>query len=211
MPVAKHLSYASSRSRTNRSSRIDGPSFIRLSIHHHEAPRARPRQVSLRWPAIAAVAIMSRFLFRTAAQFAEAAGEILSAIASWMVTEMLQGCAAHALAMYGIPIAVDDEEPDAKASLHAISVGHQSEDSAAKTRSPPDVAPPCAEHVSGPRSGRRTAIIVSAVALLSKIQERRARQRAIAELRNLDDRSLRDIGISRTDIDHIARHGVRLE
>jgi len=38
-----------------------------------------------------------------------------------------------------------------------------------------------------------------------------ARRRAVEELQNLDDRSLRDIGPFRCDIDHIMRYGVRRE
>jgi uncharacterized protein YjiS (DUF1127 family) len=41
----------------------------------------------------------------------------------------------------------------------------------------------------------------------SMIRERRARRRAIAELRALDDRSLRDIGLLRCEIDQIPRIG----
>lgn len=38
-----------------------------------------------------------------------------------------------------------------------------------------------------------------------------ARRHAVEELQNLDDRSLRDIGLFRCDIDHIVRYGVRRE
>jgi uncharacterized protein YjiS (DUF1127 family) len=63
----------------------------------------------------------------------------------------------------------------------------------------------------GPRAGWRIAIVASAVRLLSNIREGYARRRAIAELQIMDDRSLRDIGISRADIGYIARHRVRPE
>jgi len=54
-------------------------------------------------------------------------------------------------------------------------------------------------------------MVAPTVLLLSKIREGNARRRAIAELRSLDDRSLRDIGISRGDIGYIARYGARPE
>jgi len=37
------------------------------------------------------------------------------------------------------------------------------------------------------------------------------RRRAIAELRALDDRALRDIGVYRCNIEQFARHGARRE
>jgi uncharacterized protein YjiS (DUF1127 family) len=54
-------------------------------------------------------------------------------------------------------------------------------------------------------------VVASTVRLLSKLREGYARNRAIAELQAMDDRSLRDIGISRADIGYIASHGVRPE
>ena len=61
------------------------------------------------------------------------------------------------------------------------------------------------------RPSWRTAISAPAMRLLSKIRETYARQQAVAELQAMDDRSLRDMGISRADISSIARHGVRPE
>jgi uncharacterized protein YjiS (DUF1127 family) len=49
------------------------------------------------------------------------------------------------------------------------------------------------------------------VELRSRISRQRARRLAITELSALDDRSLRDIGLCRGDIEHIARHGDRCE
>jgi hypothetical protein len=112
MPVAKHLPYPTSRPRTGRSRlrRIDAPSFTGLPIDHDQAPCARPQRTSSKRPAISAAGIASRSFFRTAAQYAGAAGEILLAIASWMATAMLEGSAVYALAMYGMPDAVGEEE-----------------------------------------------------------------------------------------------------
>jgi uncharacterized protein YjiS (DUF1127 family) len=173
--------------------------------------------------------VASRSIFTTAGQFVESAGDILLAIASWMLKEILAGCIAYAIAMHGIPAAMLDAEsgdprpsapPDpprhpSRSAVHVISANIRS----GETFLPPDVAQPCAraeyaarsEPTRGARSGWRTAIIAPAVVLLSKIREGSARRQAIAELQSLDDRSLSDIGISRTDISYIARYGARPE
>jgi uncharacterized protein YjiS (DUF1127 family) len=150
-----------------------------------------------------------------------------------MVAEMLDGCAAYALAMYGIPVAVDDDGPGnakpsapseppgipSRSALHVILADRERDIRLAKALSSPGAAQPCAnskgaarsEQMARPRSGWRPAIIAPTIGLLSKIREGYARHRAIAELANLDDRSLSDIGISRADIGHIARYGARPE
>ncbi len=54
----------------------------------------------------------------------------------------------------------------------------------------------------------RLAWIESAIrSMRSVIRQWRARRRAMAELRALDDRSLRDIGLLRCEIDQIPRVG----
>jgi uncharacterized protein YjiS (DUF1127 family) len=228
MPVAKHLSYARSRSRTKQSHRIAGASFTHLHAYQDEAPRA----LSQPQPAIMAASVGCRSIVKTVTEFADSAGDILLAIASCILMETLAGCAAYAIAMYGIPKAMDDgESGDPKPSgppvhsrlpsrpaLLLISANTEADISVAEIRSPPVAAQPCVsskclarpEQTRGARSAWRTPIM-SAALLLSKIRERYVRHRAIAELRNLDDRSLSDIGISRCDIGYIARHGVRPE
>ena len=219
MPVAQHSSYAESRSRTKRSRQIDKPSFAYLSSHHDQAPRAQSQQASSRRLAIAPVPAAPRSIFRSIARFAEAAEEILWAIASWIFTEFLDGCAAYALSMYGMPETADHGEsgkaapcgPPAPAkyssrpTLYVISAHAEADIGAAEqcaARSGP---------IPGPRTGRRIVVVASTVRLLSKLREGYARNRAIAELQAMDDRSLRDIGISRADIGYIASHGVRPE
>jgi uncharacterized protein YjiS (DUF1127 family) len=219
MPVAQHLSYAGSRSRTKRSRQTDRSSFAYLSIDHDKAPHARPQQSSSERPALASAPFESRSTFRTVAQIAEAAGDILWAIASWIFSEFLDGCAAYALSMYGMPETADHGEsgdatpcapptparPASRPTLHLISARAEADIRAEEkfaARSEP---------TTGPRAGWRIAIAASAVRLLSNIREGYARDRAIAELQAMDDRSLRDIGISRADISYIARHGVRPE
>jgi uncharacterized protein YjiS (DUF1127 family) len=49
------------------------------------------------------------------------------------------------------------------------------------------------------------SISAAVVVILSKLRELRARRRTVIELRNLDDRTLRDIGIYRYDIESIVR------
>jgi uncharacterized protein YjiS (DUF1127 family) len=217
MPVAKHLSYTRSRSRTEQPRQIDGLSFTHLSNHHDEA-RARALRTSFEPPAITVSPVASRSI-RSAAQFAETVGETIFIVAAWLLSEMLDGCAAYALAMYGIPAAINDAEAgDATASGQSDPLGHPSRPAlqliSPDIRASQILSPPKSVRSEQPARGRsslRTAFIAPAVWLLSKIRERSARRRLIADLRSMDDRSLRDIGISRTDIGHIARYGVRPE
>ena len=62
-----------------------------------------------------------------------------------------------------------------------------------------------------PRNGRTISLKVMVAACWSRIRRAQARRRAIEELRDMDDRALRDIGISRWDIAYIVRYGVRRE
>ena len=230
MPVAKHLSYVRSRSRTERSRRIDGPPFAHQCVHHDETPHTLPQRASLPRLAIPAVSVASRSIFRTATQLADSAGDIPLTIASWMLTGAFAGCAAYAMAMYGIPEAMNHEEGGApmpsappaptgnssRPNLHVILADTERDIRASEIASPPNAAQPCAgarcavrsEQTPGARSGWRTAIIAAAVLLLSRFREGYARHRAIAEPRNL---SLRDVGISCADSEYIARHGARPE
>lgn len=219
MAVAKqkHLYYVRSRSRAERPRRNDGPSFAHLRIRPGEAPRARS--------VIGASPVEFRSTFSTAAQFAGVAGETLLAIAAWLVSEMLAGCAAYALAMNGIPRTVLDEDarpstpPDPSGDpqgpiLHLISRDIRMGEPVV----PADVKP-CAiaqlaarsEYAAGAHWNWCMPIIAPAVLLLAKIRKGAARRRAILELRSMDDRSLRDIGISRSDIGHVVRYGARPE
>jgi uncharacterized protein YjiS (DUF1127 family) len=219
MPVAKDLFYTRSRSRTERPRPIDGPSSIHFSFQLDEAASARPRRASTEPRAIAVVPVAPRSVVRAVAQFAETVGEVLLTTASWLLSEILDGCAAYALPMYGLPAAISDEKArDATASKPSNPLGHPSPPTLQLIS--PDigtsqiVSPPVSARFEQPTCGRsswRTAVIAPAVLLLSKIFEGSARRQAIAELQRMDDRSLRDIGISRTDIDYVTRHGVRPE
>jgi uncharacterized protein YjiS (DUF1127 family) len=225
MSVAKHLSYARSRSRTERPRRIDGPSLIYSRALAQQASSS-PRS------AIVSVSVAPRSILRTAARYTESAGDILLIAASWMFMQILEGCVAYAVSMHGIPEAAvrgESGEPKPPApparlrnsSRHGLHISaHKIGDiSAVEILSSPRAAQACAsvkstarsEQTPGARSGWRTAIMTLAVLPLSKIRERQAWQRAVAELQNLDDRSLSDIGITRADIGYVARHAVRLE
>jgi uncharacterized protein YjiS (DUF1127 family) len=78
-------------------------------------------------------------------------------------------------------------------------------------------APVEAQDIAGSEVTRAAALGWSAsiTSLLAKFRSRmrggRDRRLAIMEQRNLDGRTLRDIGISRCDIEYFARHGDRCE
>lgn len=138
----------------------------------------------------------------------------LFAFMSWTIAEVLAGCAAYAQAMY--PCVIEDE-PRERLGI------------AAPTTSEPVALPP----TRGYRSVAADPVVVAYIvrsetprvdpprwsALIaglwrefrSEIGREIARRRAIAELRALDDRSLRDVGLSRCDIDRVARYGDRCE
>ncbi len=232
MPAAKHQSYATSRSRAKRrlrTGRIDQSSPAHPGIPRDDAPYARPRLASSAGPETAAATVASRSWFRAAGQFAEAAGEGLLAAASWIVTGMLDGCAAYALAMYGIPDAISDENcADAKLAeatapptrillrpaLQVVSRDRARDLPAATIPSALDTAQACADAASAAAPGQPSAARSSwrattiALALLSGFRTARARHQAIAELNRLDDGAPGNMGISRADIGYIARHGV---
>ena len=141
MPVAKHLSYARSRSRVARSRRIDRHSFAHSCVHHDETPL--PRQAPSSRPATAVVSVASRSIFKNVVQFAESAGGILLAIASWIVAEILAGCFAYAMAMHGILEATDDHgEPGDPMPSVPPDVPENSSRSALRVVAPPDTAQP---------------------------------------------------------------------
>ncbi|MGA7811114.1 DUF1127 domain-containing protein, partial [Bradyrhizobium sp.] len=160
---------------------------------------------------------------------------VLFAIVSWIVKEILQGCAAYAEAMYPGMAPLDEiggdadrqaergplqelptRAPRATPSLAVVARNEKSGDGPVVSRGrtqrsdagcvardnqvrprPPDVA----------RSGWRPRIALVLTVRLLRLRRAIQQRQAIRELRNLDDRALRDIGISRCDIEHLARSG----
>ena len=108
MPVAKQLSYIRSQSRADRPQQINGRSFAHFSIQHDQARRACAQRTSSEPPAVAAARVAPRSIVRSVAQFAGTAGETLFAAATLLLSEILNGWAAHALAMYGLPVAIEE-------------------------------------------------------------------------------------------------------
>jgi hypothetical protein len=95
MAVAKLLSYVRPR-------RTDGPSSGHLSICSDEVPGARS--------IIRSNPVKSWSMFSTSAHLIGVIGESLLAIAAWLVSEMLAGCATYVLAVHGIPRTMLDED-----------------------------------------------------------------------------------------------------
>jgi uncharacterized protein YjiS (DUF1127 family) len=234
MSVTKRLPHARSQSRRKRPLRTDWRSFAEVHINDDEKARARSRQGSPSPQSVVAAASIARpSTFRTAARFAESAGDILLNVAWWMLLEIVNGFICYVMVMHGIPTdPVGDESGDSdpfasqdpstsssRPVLRIIAAKTDGRIRAHEAVSTPGAALSCAdakhsarsEPAPGERSRWRTAIIAPTVQLLAKIRERNGRRRAVAELQSLDDRSLRDIGISRGDIGYIARHGARPE
>ena len=143
---------------------------------------------------------------------------------SWAVAELLAGFAAYAEAMYSPP-----------APKALVPIETQATDTSRGAKRSPNVmmmqvnsSAGCSNQV---RPGARTAALPAewhghgasahtdchvwlwriAAAWWSSMRRAVERRRAIAEMRALDDRALRDIGVYRCDIDQIARHGARRE
>ena len=143
---------------------------------------------------------------------------------SWAVSEILAGFAAYAEAMYSPPAPED-----------VVPIETQATDTPRGTKPSPNLmimrvngsagcsnqVRPSARTAALPAEWRgqgataRTDCHVSlwriAAALWSSVRQAVERRRAIAELRALDDRALRDIGVYRCNIEQFARHGARRE
>jgi uncharacterized protein YjiS (DUF1127 family) len=158
------------------------------------------------------------------------------AIVSWLIAEFFAGCAAYAQAMYPVFPPEDDVDRGDLVPPVASHPGHASrrrpvlrlvpataergseKDGAVAfpARNPPGAhAPYRAEFLLQPEPARTAradwcaSFSAAATALLSKMRIIRARRRATVELESFDDRTLRDIGICRGDIEAVVRQGSR--
>lgn len=221
MPLAKSSPFQRSRSqieparrtsqRAAQESSSNGERALVIPLAQRRAP-ARPAAMTVSAMATKAVSGMSRFAEHTLPNF-------LVAVFSWIITETLAGCTAYAEALYPIPPAPEAAEPVldetprrwtperlSLAQVHArLDIVTCEQPTLAPALDPTDsdsyVRPerrPGAFWLYGSSLG----IFITACAL--RVRRARARRQAIAELRGLDDRSLRDIGISACDIEYIA-------
>jgi uncharacterized protein YjiS (DUF1127 family) len=218
MPSVKSTLHLRSRSQIEPARRIS------LNINRDRALVIQLSRESA--PARPAGAMMSAVMVKAIATFSQFAGHtfpnLLLATTSWIIAEMFAGCAAYAEAMYGIPLAPELAEPApaeipprrAPNRLSLVSI-HARDDFANPERPAYAAlpAPATARALARPgeRRGKlsrwRSALRGLIDACHSTIRRAQARRQMIAELRELDDRSLRDIGVSRCDIEHVARYG----
>jgi uncharacterized protein YjiS (DUF1127 family) len=145
-----------------------------------------------------------------------ASGEILLsgfllAFLSWTIAQVLAGCAAYAEAMY--PCFVEDEpgrQGDRGGRAGAMDLRPLSHQDGSVV-----LAPVAAAEYRARAQRPRVASPGWIVSLLdkswSRLRRERDRRRALAELRALDSRALRDIGISRCDVEYLVGQGDRCE
>jgi uncharacterized protein YjiS (DUF1127 family) len=162
---------------------------------------------------------------------------VLLAVVSWIAAQAVEGCATYAAAMYPMPMDVDDRldrhDPAAgtergdfnrvgrprsgSSEMSPTTKGETKGDGPVLRRIPSCGAALEVEHTVRPRTPRFASLGLIALmrsaetGFWSRMRSRRDSRLGIAELRSLDDRSLRDIGISRCDIEYFVRHGDRRE
>jgi uncharacterized protein YjiS (DUF1127 family) len=170
-------------------------SYQQIDLRRGEGDRTSEDRSLRTWPGQGTWSAFPAAMFGLTARViggVAACGEVaisgfLLAFMSWTIAQTLAGCAAYAQAMYPVFVDLDEHDP---------AGGSQPERS-----EPAPAASP----------GWGASIASLAGKLQSSMRRGRDRRLAMAELRTLDDRSLRDMGISRYDIEHIARHGDRCE
>jgi len=197
-------------------SRGDGSSGYPIHVRAYNGDRAlrSSSRDDRRWRAT--MAASSALMMKAAVGFAafteSAFPNLLFAVMSWTIAQAVAGCAAYAQAMN--PISEPDERidhrpptgefdgpgqtqpsPRARSSATAVPAGYIARTEAARTNSP----------------AWGTSVRSLLAGFQSRIRRGHRRRLAIMELRALDDRSLRDIGISRCDIEYLARRGDRCE
>lgn len=197
--------------------RGDGSSghLIYLRVDNKDRALQSPSRDNRTWRA--AIASSSALMVKAAAGLAACAEaafpNLLLAVMSWTIAHALAGCAAYAEAMYPGVFQPDEQinhrhpagefeapdqprpSPPAQVSATAVQTGYMARPEAARADSP----------------GWGASLTSLVAGFRSAIRRRRDRRLAILELRALDDRSLRDIGISRCDIEYFVRRGDRCE
>lgn len=150
----------------------------------------------------------------------EAVPNLLCAVLSWIMAEAWAGCAAYGEAMYPAPAAIERAEqvPATRPGLSLISTqvksgsagGNPMAQTGAIVRT---VATSAESDSTMPQSDPdwRVRLGLVIAACWSRLWRAHQRRRAIAELKGLDEHSLRDIGLARCEIETILRHGARRE
>jgi uncharacterized protein YjiS (DUF1127 family) len=147
----------------------------------------------------------------------EAVPNLVLAIVSLMITEAMAGCAAYAEAMYGIPLAAAEPQAAEVPARQDVSLTlvHAKDDFArsapqARAGLPARTAATVVVQPDERQSGRPpwyVSVGVFIAACRSRFRKARMRRRTVTELRQLDERSLRDIGLSAADIEYMAWRG----
>jgi len=220
MPFAKSSPYHRSRSqieparRTNQrpvqEPNCNGERALVIPLSQLRRP-SRPAAMTMSAMTVKAVTRISHFAEHTLPN-------LMVAVFSWIITETLAGCTAYAESLYPIPPAPEaveaapNETPRRRAadrlslvSIHArLGVVSCEQPTLAPTLDQTDadtfVQP---ERQPGAIWRRCSSLGIFIASCALRIRRARARRRAIAELRGLDERSLRDIGLSASDIEYI--------
>jgi uncharacterized protein YjiS (DUF1127 family) len=218
MTFAHHVSDRRSRAQIRRLHRAEPRPVKDLRRGHADGlVLSRPQHDARAQPASSA---WSSLTVKAATTLSYSAGHALPAMlfafVSWAVAEILTGCAAYAEAMYappaakGLPAATKPRLTLITMQVNGGSAGHSHQ---ALPGARAAALPPAEWRSKSPAAGAdwRVSLMRVVAACWSSLSARRHRRRAIEELRSLDDRSLRDIGISRSDIEYIVRYGARRE
>jgi uncharacterized protein YjiS (DUF1127 family) len=220
MPFAKSSPYHRSRSQIEPARRTSqrpvqepnssGERALVIPLAQLRRP-SRPAAMTMSAMTVKAVTRISHFAEHTLP-------DLMVAVFSWIITETLAGCTAYAESLYPIPPAPEpveaapDETPRRRTadrlslvSIHArLGVVNSEQPTLAptldQTAADTFVQP---EQQPGAIWRRCSSLGIFIAACALRIRRARARRQAIAELRGLDERSLRDIGLSASDIEYI--------
>jgi uncharacterized protein YjiS (DUF1127 family) len=177
---------------------------------------------------------LTRLLVSAAAGLSHCVGSafpnLLSVVLSWAIAEMMAGCAAYAQAMYPdlAPATVEPQRAMAMPRGRSSAIAHLSLVSSHTTDGirrreallPRGASPVAAQQPKpaqqlepspAPRVTWPASLGLFVAACGAKLRLALERRQAIAELRDLDERSLRDIGISYGEIEDVVRHGAKRE